>query len=279
MSAVLKLNFPIEEVSKKQFDFFVALIFSYTGIFLIENEKNYSLLNNRLRKVLRANGINSFDDLMNALATAPTSSLKENFINCLTTNKTHFYREIEHFRRLGELLKDRMKTNNPIYLWSTACSTGQEPYTLAIHLYETFHAENFDRFKILATDIDTEVLKTAAEGFYQENQMDGLTPQQINDYFDNVADFNVIKDHIKNKVHFSHLNLFQTPYSINKKFDVIFCRNVLIYFKPEDRLKVCNQLLSYLNVGGYLIVGLSEAGSVQLNGVESIGNSTYRKIK
>jgi chemotaxis protein methyltransferase CheR len=279
MSHAFKLNFDLDEVSKKQFDFFVGLIFTYTGIYLAENEKNYSLLNNRLRKVLRSNGFDNYDSLMTALASNPSPSLKEEFINCLTTNKTNFFREKEHFNKLPELIKDLMKTTNPIYMWSSACSTGQEPYTLAMHLHDTYGPENFDRFKILATDIDTEVLKTATEGFYQESHMEGLSPQQIRAHFDNVADCNIVKDHIKNKVHFSQLNLFKPPYSINRKFDVIFCRNVLIYFKPEDRLKVCNQLLSYLNVGGHLIVGLSEAGSVQLEGVESIGNSTYRKVR
>ncbi len=280
MSSVLKLSYDVEEVSKKQFDFFVNLIFSYTGIHLAENDKNYSLLNNRLRKVLRSHGLTTYDELMQALVNQPLPALKEDFINCLTTNKTHFYREKEHFNRLGDLIKDRFNsTTSPLYMWSSACSTGQEPYTLSMYLYETFKPENFDRFKILATDIDTEVLKIATEGFYQDSQLDGLSPQEINNYFDSVAGLNQLKDHIKNKVHFSQLNLFQPPYAINKKFDVIFCRNVLIYFKPDDRLKVCTQLLSFLNVGGFLILGLSEAGSVQLPNIESLGNSTYRKIK
>ena len=149
MSTAFKLNFDLAEVSKKQFDFFVGLIFTYTGIYLAENDKNYSLLNNRLRKVLRSNGFDNFDSLMVGLASNPSASLKEEFINCLTTNKTNFFREKEHFNKLPELIKDLMKGNNPIYMWSSACSTGQEPYTLAIHLHDTYGAENFSRFKIL----------------------------------------------------------------------------------------------------------------------------------
>ena len=279
MNMALKLSFDFDEVTKKQFDFFAQLIFSFTGIHLPDNEKNYSLLNNRLRKVLRSNGLNDFENLMEAMNGIPSATLKEDFINCLTTNKTNFFREKEHYNRLGDLLKEQMKGKNPIYMWSSASSTGQEAYSLAIYLYETFKAENFDRFKILATDIDTEVLKIGAEGFYQENQMDGLSLSQVTNHFDNVANLFSVKEHIKGKVHFSQLNLFQQPYPINKKFDVIFCRNVLIYFKAEDRLKVCNNLMNYLNTGGLLILGLSEAGSVQLNNVENLGNSTYRKTK
>lgn len=271
--------FEIEEVNKKQFDFFSKLLIQYSGIYLIENDKNYSLLNNRLRKVLRSHALNSFADLMTKLEASPSDKLKEDFISCMTTNKTEFYREKDHFSQLPELLKERLKENTPVYIWSSACSTGQEPYTMAMHFHEHYKKEEFEKVKILATDIDTDVLKTATEAYYQETQLEGLSPSQINTYFDSVANLYTLKDFIKEKVHYSKLNLFDYPYPIKKKFDVIFCRNVLIYFKPVDRQKACENLLQYLNVGGYLILGLSEAGSVQLQDVKSIGNSTYRKIK
>ncbi len=281
MSAnALKLgSFELDEVSKKEFEFFSKLILTYAGIHLVENEKNYSLLNNRLRRVLRSHGFDKFSDLMAALEKFPSEKLKDDFISCLTTNKTEFYREIDHFKQLPELLKEKLATKAPIYIWSSACSTGQEPYTIAMHFHENYKPDEFEKVKILATDIDSDVLKTASEGFYPETQLEGLTPQQTNAYFDSVADLFTLKDFIKNKVHFSRLNLFNFPFAINKKFDVIFCRNVLIYFKPEDRQKACENLLQYLNVGGYLILGLSEAGSVRLPDVEGIGNSTYRKIR
>ncbi len=279
-NAALKfLNFDFEEINKKEFTFFSELLLKYSGIHLIENEKNYSLLNNRLRKVLRSHGLESFSILMMQLQINPSAKLKEDFICCMTTNKTEFYREKDHFSQLPELLKERLLSKAPIYIWSSACSTGQEPYTMAMHFHENYNADEFAKVKILATDIDSDVLHTATEGFYQEAQLEGLSTSQINNYFEPVANLFTLKDFIKNKVHFSKLNLFDFPFPTQKKFDVIFCRNVLIYFKPEDRLRACENLLHHLNVGGFLVLGLSEAGSVQLQNVKSIGNSTYRKIK
>ncbi len=278
--AALKfLNFDFEEINKKEFIFFSELIFNYSRIHLIENEKNYSLLNNRLRKVLRSHGLQSFADLMLKLQSNPTAKLKEDFICCMTTNKTEFYREKDHFLQLPDLLKERLLTKAPIYIWSSACSTGQEPYTMAMHFHENYTAEEFEKVKILATDIDSDVLHTATEGFYQEAQLEGLSTTQVKNYFEPVANLFTLKDFIKDKVHFSKLNLFDFPFLTQKKFDIIFCRNVLIYFKPEDRLRACQNLLHHLHVGGFLVLGLSEAGSVQLDNVKSIGNSTYRRIK
>ena len=279
-SNALKLvSFDIDEIDKKQFYFFAKLILDYAGIHFIENEKNYSLFNNRLRKVLRIHALPTFADLMNKLQDSPSEKLKEDFISCMTTNKTEFFRESVHFTQIPDLLKDKLKSKEPIYIWSSACSTGQEPYTMALHFHENYPIEVFERIKILATDIDKDVLKTASEGYYQESQLEGLTQVQIDKYFDSVANLFTLKDFIKNKVHFSKLNLFSYPFAINKKFDIIFCRNVLIYFKPEDRQRACENLLHYLSVGGHLVLGLSEAGSVQLPDVKSIGNSTYRKFQ
>ncbi len=273
------VSFELEEVNKAQFDFFSKLLLVYSGIHLIENDKNYSLLNNRLRKVLRLHALENFAALKALLEKNPSEKLKDDFISCMTTNKTEFYREKDHFSQLPELLKERLEQKNPVYIWSSACSTGQEPYTLAMHFHENYKKEDFEKIKILATDIDPDVLKTATDAYYQEAQLDGLSPSQINNYFDSLANLYTLKDFIKDKVHFSRLNLFSFPFPIQKKFDVIFCRNVLIYFKPEDRQKACENLVHYLNVGGYLVLGLSEAGSVQLKDFKSLGNSTYRKIK
>lgn len=278
-SALKLVSFELEEVSKEQFDYFSKLLLTYSGIHLVENDKNYSLLNNRLRKVLRLHALENFSTLMSLLEKKPSEKLKDDFISCMTTNKTEFYREKDHFLQLPELLKERLQQKKPIYIWSSACSTGQEPYTIAMHFHENYKKEEFDNIKILATDIDQDVLKTATDAYYQESQLDGLSPSQINNYFDSLANLYTLKDFIKEKVHFSRLNLFSFPFPIQKKFDVIFCRNVLIYFKPEDRQKACENLVHYLNVGGYLILGLSEAGSVQLKDFKSLGNSTYRKIK
>ena len=273
------VNFELEEVNHVQFEFFSKLLLIYSGIHLIENDKNYSLLNNRLRKVLRLHALANFAALKSLLENNPSEKLKDDFISCMTTNKTEFYREKDHFSQLPELLKERLEQKNPIYIWSSACSTGQEPYTLAMHFHENYKNEDFENVKILATDIDPDVLKTATDAYYQEAQLDGLSPSQINNYFDSLANLYTLKDFIKDKVHFSRLNLFNFPFPIQKKFDVIFCRNVLIYFKPEDRQKACENLVHYLKIGGYLILGLSEAGSVQLKDFKSLGNSTYRKIK
>lgn len=266
-------------LNQKDYDQLAQIIFKLAGIHLPYNSKNIALMHNRLGKMLRKYQLIEYSDLVVFLnENIKQQHIVNEYISCLTTNKTDFYRESIHFDILLEEVKKCLKEKSEVFVWSSACSIGAEPYTMAIHLKEHLTPTEFERVKILATDIDISCLKSAAEGFYNSQQIECLNPNFISKYFDEVGNIFEIKKEIKNKVHFSQLNLFNYPFPISRKFDVIFCRNVLIYFTAEDRHKICTHLSNYLKPEGLLLLGLSETGSIQLNNLKLVSNSTYKKV-
>lgn len=282
MSTALKktFSFEVEKVSDEDFKYFSDLVFQLAGIHLLPNEKNFSLVQNRLLKLIRKYNFSDYSELATYLKKEIQNlNIKNDFISALTTNKTDFFREEVHFEILLSEVKSALKTRNEVCIWSSACSIGAEPYSMAIHLKENLAPNEFDRIKILATDIDVACLNAATEGFYNEQQMVGLNPILRSKYFEELAGLYQVDPKIKAKVHFSQMNLFNYPYSITKYFDVIFCRNVLIYFTPADREKVCRNLSKYLQPTGCLILGLSETGSVQIPELKLQSNSTYRRVQ
>lgn len=282
MSTALKktFSFEVEKVSDEDFKYFADLVFQLAGIHLLPNEKNFSLVQNRLLKLIRKYNFSDYSELASYFKKEiQNPNVKNDFISALTTNKTDFFREEVHFEILLSEVKSALKTRNEVCIWSSACSIGAEPYSMAIHLKENLSPNEFDRIKILATDIDVACLNSATEGFYNEQQMVGLNPILRSKYFEELAGLYQVDPKIKSKVHFSQMNLFNYPYSITKYFDVIFCRNVLIYFTPADREKVCRSLSKYLQPTGCLILGLSETGSVQIPELKLQSNSTYRRVQ
>ncbi len=281
MSSALK-KFVFSEISDLQnddFEYFAELTFSLSGIHLIPNEKNYSLVQNRMLKLIRKYNLSDYTELANFFKSEISkANIKNEFISAMTTNKTDFFREEIHFDILLTEVKKALSNRMEACVWSSACSIGAEPYTMALHLKENLSATEFDRVKILATDIDQTCLKSATEGFFNEQQMFGLNDYYKNKYFNEIAGIYEINSDIKNKVHFAPLNLFSHPYSISKYFDVIFCRNVLIYFTPTDREKICRNLSKYLHPTGSLVLGLSETGSIQIPELKLLVNATYKKV-
>ena len=270
----------VPEISRGDFDFIAKSIFSLAGIHLPFNEKNVALVQNRLTKLMRKHHLNDFHELTTFLdQNLKNNTVKNDFISCLTTNKTDFFREAVHFDILLKEVKKALAEKAEAFIWSSACSIGAEPYTMAIHLKENLTPVEFDRVKILATDIDVSCLNSATEGFFNSQQVEGLPPHILNKYFSELAGLYSIDDSLKQKVHFSQLNLFNYPYSISRKFDVIFCRNVLIYFTPEDRNTICHNLSHYLKAEGSLILGLSETGSITVPQLKLTSNSTYQKVQ
>lgn len=273
------ISFEVEKMNSKEFNYIADQIKSFAGIHLSENEKNYSLVQNRMLKLMRTFSLSSYDELIVFLKEhLQDKNVKSEFVSALTTNKTDFFRESVHFDILLTRVKELLQKKSEIYIWSAACSIGAEPITIAIHLKENLPPADFQRLKILASDIDLQCLKTATEGFYSEQQMIGLSPPILNKYFTELAGMYKADDEILGKIHYSQLNLFDFPYKITKKFDFIFCRNVLIYFKPDDQYKIVDNLKSYLAQDGHLIIGLSETGTIRAPELKLINNSTYKKV-
>jgi len=252
----------------------------YTGIVLGEHKQDmvYGRIARRVRK-LNLNDFSSYLDFLEANIDKELS----NFINVITTNLTSFFRENHHFEYLQKTVLTELKRKNSatkrLRIWSAGCSKGMEPYSISMTLLKSSIPSDWD-VKLLATDLDSEVLDTAREAIYSATEVDGLEESTIKNYFQrggNGKDVKV-KDKVRQFIHFKRLNLLET-WPMTGPFDFIFCRNVVIYFDKPTQKVLFDRYADLLNVGGYLFIGHSE----NLHGIserfENMGNTIYRKIR
>lgn len=231
---------------------------------IIEDGKEY-LVENRLLPLAQNSGFNSIDDFITHLQSQPINGAHHKLINALTINETSFFRDIHPFDSLRdsilpELIKKR-EVGKTIRIWCAACSSGQEPYSIAILLKEHFPAIlNQWSITILGTDINDEILDKAKQGIYTQLEVNrGLPVKLLIKYFTKLPDQRwQIKDEIKRLVTFRQQNLV-SPLSSMNTFDIIFMRNVLIYFNTEIKQKILKQVRSVLADDGCLILGASES--------------------
>lgn len=270
--------------TKQLHDRVKVLLYSLTGITLTENKD--IMISNRLDKLKRNTGFRG--DINQLLDYIEQGEFQTEFINTFTTNKTHFFREDFHFVDLRDrVLPPFDKANKEIKMYCSAASTGEEPYSMAITVKEV---NPFMKASIIATDIDTDVLQNAANGIYRFQKSskefpDWIKPQK---YFKRriqkslAGDEILIKvnDDLKQMITFAQMNLNDEVYPFsNHQFDVIFCRNVLIYFTVEDQNKILKKLFRHLKIGGTLYIGHSENPHDLINYVQRVGQNIFVKIK
>ncbi len=254
-------------------------IYQMAGLYLPYNEKNVALMGNRLARLMRDHGVKSYDELNEALR-IPSEKLKKDFISAMTTNKTDFFREEAHFHFLKAQLPEKLKAQSEVRIWSSACSTGAEAYTCAILAAENFSPAERQKIKILATDIDHDILGKAVKAQYSSLEMEGLQPHLRNKYFKPIAkQLFELSPELSKSVHFSEFNLMNFQHRFQKKFDFIFCRNVLIYFDKTTTENVLDMLVANLEVKGYLIIGHSESGVIRHPCLKSLGNAIFQKVR
>ncbi len=271
-------------LSENDFNKFRNLIYSIAGISLSDRKRE--LVKSRLARRLRALGLDSYSDYYHLL-TDPTRADSEiqSFTNSLTTNKTEFYREAHHFDYLREKLLPQIKQHaqagrDPkVRIWCAASSTGQEPYTLAMTLLDFFGSSTNADMRILASDIDTQVLATAMEGVYPEADTDPIPKHLLKRYFHklNRQDevFYQAKDELKQLITFRQLNLNHPQWPINTTFDAIFCRNVMIYFDQATQKKLVERFAELLVPRGLLVIGHSESLFSISDQFDSLGETIY----
>lgn len=249
-------------MSREEFKFFRDKIFELAGISM--NDGKLELLQSRLRsRVLRLE-LESFEDYKNYLVQGgPNCEEWEHFVNQLTTNKTDWFREEEHFVFLVEdFLRSWKKLGKRhLSVWCAASSTGEEPYTLSMVLHQALSGTGIT-YKVLATDIDTKVLNFAANGVYPRAGL-ALIPEEYHRHAfvmgtKEISDWMKIKKEIRENVEFRQLNL-TNPDLDQGNFDLIFCRNVLIYFNPQTIEKVIDNLFSLSSKEGILVISHSES--------------------
>ena len=257
------------------------IIYNEAGIKLGDVKK--ILMQSRLIKRLRDLKLDNFTEYYEYLINNFEDE-KINFINSITTNKTDFFRENDHFEYMkSKILPDFEKKNErELRIWSAGCSTGEEPYTVAITLFEYFNGKAAPEFLILATDIDTQVLEKAQEGSYAADHLADVDPKYLKNYFmhesNEKGDFYRVKDQLKSVIYFRRLNLLQDEYPMKKKFDIIFCRNVIIYFDRETQKKLFEKYHKYLKDDGYLLIGHSENITSITDKFTLAGRTIYRKV-
>ncbi len=255
-------------------------IYRLSGIQLGEHKRE--LVYSRLTRRLREYGLPTFKSYIDLLDGPEGGAEIEHMINALTTNLTSFFREKHHFDHLKNValpsvLGNPEVPNRRLRIWSSACSTGEEPYSIAATLLESgFDWKRIDA-RILATDLNTDVLRQAAEGRYTSTVMK-KSPDSCRRYFDWTSEGDAeANPEIKSLISFKQLNLLN-PWPMKGQFDVIFCRNVLIYFDTETKNKLVDRFVDILSPKGWLYLGHSESASGNHPGLELIGQTTYRKI-
>lgn len=274
------------QINDTEFELLRKLIKELTGINLSDQKK--MLVVSRLSKRLRELNLSSFTSYYNYVTKHKDGRQELNhLINRITTNKTDFYRERHHFEFLKDVLLPRLYEEGrksgrlKLRIWSAGCSSGEEPYTIAITLKEFFkHKPGWD-IKILATDLDTEMLDKAVKGVYSEHVVAPIPPEYLCTYFKKGIGANkglfLIKESLKEIITYRKHNLVTEELSARNPFDIIFCRNVIIYFDEATKLKIIDSFYENLKSGGYLFLGHSESLLGCEDRFKLIGNSICRR--
>ncbi len=258
-----------------------ALVAEHTGIHLTAAKRDMTY--GRIVRRLRALGLASFDEYCELLERDGGAEL-EQFVNAITTNLTSFFREGHHFEFLAESalpeLLERNRAARRLRLWSAGCSTGEEPYSIAITLLESCPAIRGWDARILATDLDSNVLERARRGVYPAERIATLSPARAARWFtrlDGGAEVRVTPQ-LQELIRFRRLNLLE-PWPMRGPFDVIFCRNVVIYFDKPTQRRLFDRFAEILAPAGYLLVGHSETLFRVSERFELIGKSVYRRVR
>ncbi len=245
------------ELKDKEFKLLSDLVYHTIGINLGDSKKE--LLRTRLGKRLRLLGIPTFKAYYKYVTEENKEELT-NLFDAISTNLTSFFREQKHFDYLSgtvlpEILDERSRRGDfQVRTWSCACSTGEEPYSLAITLSEYLGASSKYGVKILATDVNTEVLDKATQGLYKEARVENLPKTILKKYFlrgeGKLAGYVKVKRDLQNMITFRRINLTAPRYPFRKEFDFIFCRNVMIYFDKYTQKQIIDKLYRHLKKGG-----------------------------
>ncbi len=273
-------------LSDKEFELFRGLIYDTCGISLTLSKKE--LVKSRLTKRLSETGTNTFNEYYNFVTqTDRTGRELVHLIDNISTNKTDFFREKKHFDYLNKtlmpaLISSKWKSNNrKLRIWCAASSSGEEPYTLAMTVFNHIKPDSGWDIKILATDISTRILRKAIDGQYKKELLSDVPPEITSAHFSKVRVGNtncyIAKDHLKEIITFRRFNLMTEKFPFKYPFDFIFCRNVMIYFDPETQEQLVAKFYNCLPQNGHLFIGHSETLSKGKSAFKYIQPAVYQK--
>ena len=281
LRSALSSSLPKREAAAREFVFSPAdfervrkLIYQHAGISLspVKQDMVYS----RLARRLRATGKQTFTEYLDALEKNGGDEW-ERFVNSLTTNLTSFFREPHHFPIFGEHLR-KLGNRRPIRVWCSAASTGEEPYSIAITVLETFGA-NASHVSIIASDLDTNVLATAQKGVYPIERVEKLSPERLRKFFlrgtGAQEGFVSVRPELKSLIQFQRINLLDQSYAVKGPLDIIFCRNVMIYFDKPTQYKILARFAPLMQPDGLMFAGHSESFLHAADLFKSQGKTVY----
>lgn len=277
---MLKEKFQVDRefgFTEKDFTRIRALIYKHAGISL--SEAKADMVYSRIGRRVRSEGFNSFKAYLDDLESTNRASEWEEFTNALTTNLTSFFREEHHFPVLADYLKT---LKGPIRIWCSAASTGEEPYTLAMTACEAFRTLK-PPVEIVATDIDTKVLATAANGIYKDDRIKGLSEKRKKDFLLKGTGANAgtirVKKELRDLITFKQLNLLESQWPLKDTFDVMFCRNVMIYFDKPTQKKILKRFIPLMKPDALLFAGHSENFLYVSDDLKLLGKTVYELKK
>lgn len=278
------------QLSQAEFEMLRNLVYDLTGINLAGNKK--TMLESRLIRRIKALGLPDFASYCKLVLNMKASDAEARaFINAVTTNLTQFFRENHHFEYIAnDLIPSALKTSAQgngkpfLRIWHAGCSTGQEPYSMAMTLQDALGSlfKSWD-IKILASDIDTNVLQTAKDGIYRSDELASVSIERKNRYFtpNRYGDqpSYQISDSCKKLITFRHMNLLEEPWPLKPTtmFDIIFCRNVVIYFDMATQKRLFERFINRLVPGGYIFIGHSESLYRICSNVDLVATTIYQK--
>lgn len=276
----LKGRGTIKDITEVEFKELVGFIKQNYGINLLQKK---TLVNGRLNNYIMQSGFTSFSEYFSYIKSDRTGKAGATLVNKLTTNHTYFLREPQHFEFLERVVLPQFATNKnankDLRVWSAGCSTGEEPYTLAMLMDSYFGMEkvHWDT-KILATDISTSVLEKAQKAIYPDQQLEILPTQWRTKYFQrNDMESSILTEKIRREVIFRRFNLMNQTFPFKKKFHLILCRNVMIYFDEETKRELINKFYEHMEPGGYLFIGHSESVNRYESKYRFVAPAIYRK--
>lgn len=275
---------PSTELSDSDFRYIRDLVQSQFGINLTEQKR--SMVAGRLQKLLREMGLPDFRAYRRHLETNACGKTLDDLVNRISTNHTFFFREPEHFNFLRDTILPEIKAkrgkskNRELRVWCAAASTGEEPYSILMTMLEFFGADYtaWDA-GLLATDISLDALEAGRRGIYTPGQLKGVPRVFLHKYFQKTPDGNrAVREGLRREITFRRLNLVSEKFPFRKPFDVIFCRNVMIYFNQPTRDSLIKKLVQHLAPDGYLLVGHSESIGRSRPGLSFVRPAVYRRV-
>jgi chemotaxis protein methyltransferase CheR len=258
------------------------LVYNRFGITLSDQKK--TLVVGRLQKKLKEHGLNTFKEYYGMLVADKSGDLLTELANQITTNHTFFFREPDHFDFFkSDILPwmvsaHKARNDNDLRIWCAAASSGEEPYTLIITLLDYFGADYKNwNCGLLATDVSEKALEAAIGGIYVPTRLQGVSPTILNKYFRKVPEGHAVTDQLKREVTYRNFNLMNKTLPFKKKFDCIWCRNVMIYFDAPTKHDLVNRMYDVTVNGGYLLIGHSETLDRTKTKWKYVKPAVYRK--